>query len=92
MKNLTMYLTNERCVKVDSLEHASKTWNTFREYFGIRSSTMARNAGKIFNRDTGEQVAYVSYNGKVWKGKEEDSQQSHHLLLESQGYLEREKK
>jgi hypothetical protein len=52
---------------VSDLEKASKI---FRDAVGDRGASTMPN-GLLYN-DKGEQVAYISYNGKVWAGTEYD--------------------
>lgn len=55
---------------VDSIEDASKKWEKFREETGEGVSKLG-NGVPIFDQ-TGKQIAYVSYNGTVWKGAKYD--------------------
>jgi len=51
--------------QVDSMQDASEKWEAFRDETGVGSSEVSNLP--IFDQ-TGKQVAYVSYNGKVWRG------------------------
>jgi hypothetical protein len=50
--------------EVDSLEDASKKWDTFRDQTGAGASEIGEGA-RIVDQD-GKEVARISYNGKVW--------------------------
>lgn len=53
---------------VESLRDASEKWERFRDTVNAGYSEIG-NGVPIFDQ-TGKQVAYVSYNGKVWPGKD----------------------
>jgi hypothetical protein len=55
-------------VPFKTLNEASVAYRAFIEQNGLGS----RDAGACYIRDGGKVVAHVSYNGKVWAGKEWD--------------------
>lgn len=55
----------KQIVTVTSFEHASQTYRAFIERNGLGSGNTCM--APIFN-DAGEQIAHVSYNGRVWEG------------------------
>jgi len=54
-----------RTHRVSDMEEASRL---FEEARGDKGSSVMPN-GLLFN-DSGEQVAYISYNGRIWPGKD----------------------
>lgn len=54
-----------RRLKVSCFRDASEIYCNMRDNSGEGGSTWED--GRIFN-DAGEQIAYVSYNGRVWSG------------------------
>jgi hypothetical protein len=57
---------------VSSLEAAAAAWEEYREAHGVRSDECFRNCGDVIDL-TGNTVAKVSYNGRVWiDGKPQD--------------------
>lgn len=61
---------SNQVIAVDSLKDASNKWNAFRERTGIASSETP--VIQVVNTGTGEVVAKLSYNGRLWdaSGKE----------------------
>ena len=53
-----------RLVKVKSLAEASRAQRRFIEEFDLGGSNC--HDGEVFNDATGERVAIVSYNGRLW--------------------------
>jgi hypothetical protein len=56
--------------KAHSVSDLAKASKIFRDAVGDRGASMMPN-GLLYN-EKGEQVAYISYNGKVWAGTEYD--------------------
>jgi hypothetical protein len=56
--------------KAHSVSDLAKASKIFRDAVGDRGASTMPN-GLLYN-DQGEQVAYISYNGKVWAGTEYD--------------------
>src|SRR5205807_7053617 len=54
-------------VPIDYADHASQVMQAYRDRFNLGSSDMGSNAGQIFTKE-GQQIGYISYNGRVWEG------------------------
>ena len=58
----------ERRAEVDSFKEASELCQRYIEFNGLGGGNWA--GGQIF--ENGKQIAFVSYNGRVWEGSNSD--------------------
>jgi len=65
-----MPMVPRRIRRLTSYAQASAACQSYITYHGLGGGNWA--GGQILDAQTGEQKAHVSYNGKVWAGREED--------------------
>lgn len=63
--SLALHIGRLRPIPVASAEQASRIWQLYRDGLGLSGS----DSPTALLKHAGQTVGYVSYNGRVWKGK-----------------------
>ena len=63
-------MSHDTVVAVESMEEASRVAQEYRDRYHLGGGNWV--PAPIVDADSGEQVAYVSYNGRVWPGSKYD--------------------
>jgi len=76
-----LYLAAKGCptlrIRVPDSESASLLFAKYRDYYGIGASEMKRNCGNVYD-STGDVIARISYNGRVWNERGELMHEASH--------------
>lgn len=77
--SLALHIGRLRPVPVASAEQASRIWQLYRDGLGLSGS----DSPTVLLKHGGQTVGYVSYNGRVWKGKPTSKAQQNPLVADA---------